>query len=445
MNPRLFLISLLAISFSVHLLRFPHLVLENGGGAFFILYFICLNLVALPVLLAERVLNEKLHQQNFDQFIILKKTTSLLNFINRFSFLLMNTLKIIFLLALFFFFLYIGGVSFLFMTFFGSSVFGFTVNVTDVVNLPQMQLSFFGSLIWSTLTFLTLFFYEKKFIVVSCRYLLLFCYAIIIFLFLKVIISVTDYEGFKILLYPDFSDLGYKSLLLAIGHSLVSLLVGLGFYNYSFFYRTPTDPIELFIRSLVQVLLLSLFIGILALPMIQEVSETPFGSNWIFEILPRWLAYGEYGQYYSLLFFFALSFIGFFVTVSILTRIESASIKRKYDSKKPFLKVFLLLLFILFSATILFFMQGQLMGWSGQSLLLEYDFILVNLFLPLIALIILILVFQFTSRSEREAVFNQQKVFFHNQVFFKIWQFTALYVTPLILVCAFILFLMDIA
>ncbi len=443
MNPRLFLVSLLSLSFFVHLLRFPHLILENGGGAFFILYFICLHVVAFPVLLAERVLNTTFHQQNFDQFIILKKQNTLLHLFNRSSYYLMNTLRVFFLVTLFLFFLYIGGVSFLYVHFFADFVLGFTQNVTDVVSMPSMQMSMTGAMALSSLCFLVLMFFEKKFVSLSCRYFLPICYAVLIFLFIKVIVSVTDYEGFKILLYPDFSELKLQSLLLAIGHSLMSLLVGLGMYNYRFFYSSPIDHVHLFIKSLAQVLLLSLFIGVMALPMIEEVSETPFGSNWIFEILPRWLAYGEFGYYYCFLFFVALAYMSFYVSLTLLSRLNE--MVSRYFNKRSSVLVQGAFVFIGLVSTSLFlyFSQSHIMGWSGQSLLLKYDFILVNLVLPIIALFILILVFQFSTKKERELIFSQQKVFFHNQVFFTIWQNTAIYLTPFLIVLAFIFYLLT--
>ena len=67
-----FFVSLLAINIVIHLLRLPHLVLENGGGAFFILFIVLVHILALPLILAEVALLRSRSKMSLHELMVLK-------------------------------------------------------------------------------------------------------------------------------------------------------------------------------------------------------------------------------------------------------------------------------------------------------------------------------------------------------------------------------------
>ena len=442
MSARLFLLSLLAVNVSLHLLRFPHLILENGGGAFLILFFLVLNFLALPLLVTEKILDNKLREIDIRSLIHIKKPKGL-GALDRLFVLTWFGLRIFVQLIFLWFFLYLSSTSLLYLFYFMGNGVGLATNVVDSPSIPDVSMGFVGALLWSLGSFAVFLKWRQGFIINFTKWILPFCFVILLFLFLKVILSVNDFEGLKALFYPDFSALTTKSLQLAIGHSLACLFIGVGFYNRLARKESEIDSIELFIRAIVQTIALAMLIGVMALPMIQQVSETPFGSNWIFEILPRWLSYGSYGNYYCSLFFLMMSFIGFYISI-LLFDIISKNLKlpellKNSSASKNTMSVFI----VVTNALVILLFQKSLQGWSGQSLLLSVDHIVVDLVMPLIALIILWVVFRYTKKRERMTVFSHQQVFFHNRFFFQIWEKTALVLVPFLIILSWVLRLFD--
>lgn len=432
---RLVQITLLSLSFLIHLYRFPHLILENGGGAFFILYFLALHWVAFPLLVAEQVLFQKLSRNSIHEIAFLNRKGPAYRHLTSTVHWLFFFLRTLLLFFLGLFFLYIGAISVQYMLYFASFALGWSQNIINDLSFPEMGLSLWGSSIWVLVVFALIRFWSRPWSLIFTRVLLPIGFGLLLFLFLRVIIATQSYEGFKLLLYPDFSNLTVRSLLSAISHALISVWVGVGLYRSPLFDRLKTDPIQLYVRSLVQAFILSLVIGAMAVPMIEAVSGMPLGAGWLFEILPRWLAYGSYGLYYCMLFFLALSCISLYASIQILLLLDQSVTPGLSEKYLWFRRVFyfLALSFSVYHA------QLSLRGWNGQLLLLRYDFVLLDLIVPFIGLLILILALLLTRSSDRRAVFSQQKVFYHNDVFFKIWSWAVHFVTPLAIVMAWLL------
>jgi neurotransmitter:Na+ symporter, NSS family len=431
-----FIVTTLGMGLLLHLLRFPQLILDNGGGGFLILFFFIINIIGLPLLIAERAMDIKLVDISLKSWLKLFPTRRL-QFLSRILWWAWFVSRFLVLTTVLWFFLYISMVSLSHMVHFVGLSLGFIYNIVDIPSFPTMKLSLFSILIYLVM-FLVYFLISRWPLVVGLQKLLLpFCLAAFFVLFMKVILSVNDYNGLRVLFYPDFVSLNYQSLQSAIGHSLLCLLIGLGFYRQSILNSGERDPIELFIRLIVQNLFLVILVGVMAFPMIEEASEIPIGSRWLFEVMPRWLSYGEFANYYCFLYFFALFFLSFFLCVSFFQTMTS-HIKNVY--KLPsWAKLLLSGLFVLLSALILLLLQEGLAGWAGQSLYVFIDNIVVNWVLPVISLLLLLFVFVYLSRSEQREVFNHQQVFFHNQVFFKVWRFMALVIVPFLIVLSLVL------
>ena len=250
------------------------------------------------------------------------------------------------------------------------------------------------------------------------------------------IVSVKDFEALKILFYPDFSALTRNSLVDLIGHSLVCLFVGFGFYRNMEGRSEDHDPIEIFIHAIIQTLLLALVIGVTALPMIQQVRETAFGSSWVFSILPRWLSYGDFGNYYCSLFFLCIFYLSFHISI-LITSLVSDNTSLLFPMKQfQKTRFFMNTIFVLLNASLVYYLQNYLQGWSGQSDFLLVDHILIDRMVPVLGLMMVWVVFRYTGKSEQLKVFEHQQVFYHNRVFFNIWRGFSLFVVPVLVVLA---------
>lgn len=440
MSPRLFFTSLLAVNVTIQLLRFPYLILENGGGAFLLLFFLSLHGLSLPMLVVEKALDKKLKKLNLPNFSYLKSSSLLVSIDSVLVFAWLG-LRFSVLLCFLWFFLYLGGTSFLYTLSFGSYSFGLSQSVMDSPNLPNLQFSLFGALLWAGSLFSMSLFFKEKFFNFSMKWLLPFCFASLLLLFLKIVKTVDLITGLKVLLYPDFASLTPQSLLGVIGHSLVCLGIGLGFYDSSLFKNSKVDPINIFIMSVLQVIVVAVLVGTMALPMMEQVSEYPFGSSWIFEILPRWLSYGDFGYYYCWLFFMTFSFLGAYLSLVFMDLlVKNMSLFNVNIKSVKYQKVWNAL-FVLVSATVVMLLQRSLSGWSGQGTLLVVDSLLIHWGMPLLALLMVWFAFRYTSRKERMSIFSQQQVFFHSQVIFNIWEKYSRWLIPSLILLSWFLVL----
>lgn len=438
MSPRLFLISLIAISLFTHLLRFPHLILENGGGAFLILFFLALNVFALPLLLTERTLDKKMAEIDIRSLIRIRKASPLGPLDSGFLVAWFG-LRVLILLSLFWFFLYLGSSSLIYFSYFLMNSLNGASGFNDIPTVPELNFNLIGTLIWATGSMLLFFYCDRKFINFSVRWILPFCFICLFVLFLKILFLVSDFSGLKILFYPDFMALNANSLSSIFGHTLLCLLIGLGFYRQHLNACENTDVIELFIRASIQTLAIAIMVGVMALPMIEQVSETPFGSNWLFLILPRWLSYGDFGNYYCSLFFLCLAFLALFIGVSLISVMDSNLKMLFHQHPKKKVQWTMAALFTWISAALVVFLQNHVQGWSGQSLMIAVDEIVVDYLLPLLALAMVWVTFRYTQDHERLTVFHHQQLFYHSRSFFKIWERITVLLVPILILTAWFL------
>lgn len=438
MKARFFLITLLAISLSVQLLRFPHLILENGGGAFLILFFVTLNFLAFPMLIIEKIIDDKLHKIDIRSLIYIKKG-SFISLFDRFFVSLWFALRVLVLLCFLWFFLYIGSSALSYFNYYVSSGVAWNKAIVDIPSLPDLKYISIIALLWSALSF---YFFKKnfaKFIYIFNQWLLPFVFIIVFVLFLRVMILVSHFEGLKVLFYPDFMALTPGSLLSAIGHSLACLFIGLGVYERLFKPEKDVDFIEMSLRAVILSFLVAIVVGVMSLPMIEQVSESPFGSSWLFQVLPRWLSYGSFGTYYSGLFFVCLSLLSLFITV-ILYSLLDVNLHLLFRLNKSMIhRQWMGWAFVACNAFMVVFLQREWQGWLGQSLLLNMEKILINAILPGFSLIMIWVVYRYTRQSERLAAFDKQQVFFHNRVFFSAWQVMTAIGVPFLILLAWII------
>ncbi len=433
-----FLVTLFAFCLCVNLLRFPHLILEHGGGAFFILYLLVLNLFAFPMLVAENVIDTKMQRIDIRSLISIKKKGSL-GLLDRFFVFSWFGLRVVVLLCFLWFFLYIGSSCLVYLHYFISHSMEWSTPVTDIPNLPELKFSWLTPLLWVVASFIVFLRFYTPFFWFFSRWVIPFAFAILFVLFFKIILLVNDFEGLKLLFYPDFLAISWDSLIASMGQALACLFIGFGFYNKFFKPSEKTDIIEVFVRAILLASFVAVVVGVMALPMIEEVSESPFGSNWIFQVLPRWLSYGYFGNYYGGLFFFSLSLLCFYITVALHVMV-SENMKLLFKVKKnPSLRWVLNAFFILSNLLVVYFLQNQLQGWSGQSLLLNIDRVVVQGLLPLFALMMVWVLFRYTSRKERLAVFEKQQIFFHDRFFYGVWEKMTLIVVPTLIALGWLL------
>ena len=213
----------------------------------------------------------------------------------------------------------------------------------------------------------------------------------------------------------------------AMGHAFVSMALGMGWQKMSYITRNTQDIVNtaIFVASLSA--LIAVFSGLLAIPMVEQMSEAAFGANWIFVILPRWLMYGSSGDYYCVLFLLALFYVSFFLSTQAQYLFSTMAPRRKaYKLAALFLVSNIFISWFL----ILFFYQDNWWAMWRQHQVLRVDRLFVDFILPINALLTTGFLFIFSNRKQRKTCLLDQRVLYNENVFFRYWQISCLCVLP---------------
>ena len=413
--------AIIGASILFHFWRFPHLVTANGGGAFLILFVLSLFIIGLPLFIAEMALGKKVsvHSHPF---------VRVYNFIQWF-------LSQSFFLYLFF----VCGLAIIYFFHFLMRMWNAEPLATVFSFYPSLpfRLSVAGGLI--VLLALSLRESLEQSFEKIIRFFTPICIIIFTIILFRIFSVGGRWEGLKTLFYPDFFQLTPSALVQAIGHSLVTLFFGVGWLKRMSSQSGEYDLVELGIQACFISIFLGVFSGLMALPMMEQLSETPFGADWLFSILPRWMLYGRFGNYYCSLFFAALALISFFLLrLAAKVSIENLRGYPKFYFGSLY-KTFFIANALFAVALSLLIHQKDRAGWFGPRFLFEVDHFFIDILVPLEALLLLGMLFSVTTYGERTGVFAKQKVFYHMEYFYRLWRLSCRWLIPLVILGAWLL------
>ena len=199
--------------------RFPYVCGQNGGGAFVLMYILCIVLMGMPIMLAEFSIGRRAQSNAYRAFKILSPGKS------------WQWIGVIGIIA-----------AFTILSFY-SAVGGWTIEYTirsftnTISNNPAEQYNAYitGSYtpLIHQLAFLVLSLGivamgVKKGIEASAKIMMPLLLLLLIILCVRAVTLPGASEGLKFLLKPDFSKLTGESVLLAMGQAFFSLSLGMG-------------------------------------------------------------------------------------------------------------------------------------------------------------------------------------------------------------------------
>lgn len=285
--------------------KFPYITGENGGGAFVLIYLVCILIVGLPIMLCEFTIGRRTNLNPVGAFSMLKPGT---------PWVLVGYMGVL--------------AGFLILSFYGV-VGGWTLayvvkSITHVVDhfaSPQEAGMFFGQFIANTgeiLIYHTLFMALCMAIVYrgvhggierACDILMP---TLVIMLFLLMIRALTlpgAYEGVKFYLYPDFNKISGNSVLLAMGQAFFSLSLGMGCLITYGSYLSPKENLTSCTFYVVLFdTMIALLVGMVIFPAVFAMGLEPEGGpSLVFNVLPAVFASMPFGTLVSIIFFALLT------------------------------------------------------------------------------------------------------------------------------------------
>ena len=290
--------------------RFPYMTGENGGGAFLVVYLLCVLIVGIPVMLAEFAIGTHTRKSPVKAYNQLSPRWKWLGY---------NSVVVSLLISGFYYI--VAGWS---LEYFVSSINGTLYSAAD---FHQHFAAFTAS--WRQPLYTIIFILLTHAVVVMGvqkgleRISKIVMPVLLLMLIVLVVHSATmsgAAEGYRFLFQPDFSKaFSIKTIVSAIGQAFFSLSIGLGcMIAYSSYFKEGTNLTRTSISVSLMTFFVALLSGLVIFPAVFSVEglEPTAGPTLLFETLPFIFNEMAATQLWSALFFLLVILAALTSTIS---------------------------------------------------------------------------------------------------------------------------------
>ncbi len=414
--------------------KFPYIAGENGGGAFVLVYLLCIVVVGLPVMIAEIMLGRRGRQSPINTMKVLSREEGrsplwqLLGWLGVLAgFLILSYYSVIAGWAINYVVEMASG------TFSGTSA-GQVQTVFDELLADPLKLT-----MWHTLFIIATMVVVARGVRGGLEKAVMFLmpalFVILIILLAYAMNNGAFMEGLAFLFTPDFSAITGKGVLIAMGHAFFTLSLGMGaIMIYGSYMRSQDSIARTAIMIVVADTMVALVAGMAIFPIVFANGLEPgAGPGLVFQTLP--LAFGQMsgGLFFGTLFFILLCFAAWSSSISLIEPavtwlVENRNIKRVTASIVCGVATWGLGMGTVLSFNL--WAEVKLFDMTFFDLL---DFLTANIMLPLGGLLIAIFAGWAMSHKSKENEMATRHVFAFNG-----WNFLLRYVTPLAVMVVFL-------
>lgn len=358
--------------------RFPYVAGDNGGGAFLIIYILCVLLLGLPIMLAEFSVGRSTRRGAGGAYRALDK---------RWSFLGYNSILTAFLILGFYF--VVSGWTVEYMAH------SLTGDIARYTSSEQYKTLFetFISNPWRPVLYTCIFVLATHIVIAlgvqkgierSAQILMPLLFLALIGLAIHSLLMPGSWEGVKFLFAPDFSKVTGQTVLVALGQAFFSLSVGLGsMVTYASYFKPDTNLRHTALNVTMLDTLVALLAGLVIFPAVFSVGIAPSsGPSLVFITLPSIFNGMAGGMILSTIFFLLLVVAALTSTIS-LHEVITAYLHEDWHLKRR-TAAWVTTFATMALATLASLSLGLLGGWKifGLSLFDALDFVSANILLP---------------------------------------------------------------
>ncbi len=405
--------------------KFPYITGENGGGAFVMVYLLCVAALGVPIMIAEIMLGRRGRQSPINSMRTLASEASA---DPRWHYLGWAGMLAGFLILAYYSVIAGWAMAYIVKDFFGSFI---NSNAEEIQRLfDNLMASPLQQIFWhSVFMFITMQLVMRGVqngLEKAVRFLMPALFIILILLVAYAMSSGAYEQGMNFLFNPDFSKIDADAVLTAMGHAFFTLSLGMGaimVYGSYLPNHVSIAKTTFFIAGADTIV--ALLAGIAIFPLVfANHLEAASGPGLIFQTLP--LAFGHMtgGWLFGLLFFILLFFAALSSSISLIEPavawlVENKNIERHQACVWSGTACWALGIAVVFSFNI----------WSGfklfdKNLFELLDYLTANLMLPLGGMAIAIFAgwMMKPSHAEQELELPAED--------FQAWQFLIKYVSP---------------
>jgi len=415
--------------------KFPYITGENGGGAFVLVYLLCIACIGLPLMMAEIMIGRRGRQNPVNTLkSIIKEENKhaawrYIAWIGLIAgFIILSYYSVIAGQAIAYIFRSFAGI------FEGVTAQGAHSIYTTLTNDPERLLAWHTVFIVCTMTVVA------RGVQGGLEKLVKFIMPALVAILLILVgfaANTGDYftQGFRFLFTPDFSKITGQGVLSAMGHAFFTLSLGMGaIMVYGSYLPKGTSILKVSIAISIADTAIALLAGMAIFPLVfANGLEVGAGPGLIFETLPIAFGHMAGGALFGGMFFLLLVFAAWSSAISLIEPaiawlVENKQISRRRASVTAGFAVWLLGLLTVFSYNI-----GQ--GWIlfGKTMFELLDYLTANIMLPLGGLFIAIFAGWIMSKNSTQEEFAiKSPIVYHG------WLLLIRYVAPAAVIIIFL-------
>ena len=405
--------------------KFPYIAGEHGGGAFVLVYLITILMIGFSIMIAEMLMGYLGRKDGVSSFEDLApKNKKLWKFAG-----------------------FQGLAGLLIMTFY-SIVIGWIFHyiVTSITHLPasveEAEITFntmlhtdlFTQLFYHTLAFVWITYVLTKGIKGGIEKMNMILMPTLMLILFGMFAYATTLDSFSravdFMFTPDWSKINGDVFVTAVGNAFFTLSLGMGAIMT---YSASMEKNSNLVKNAFWVVLLDTSIAIVAGLMLftflyQYGSGPAQGPGLVFISLPAaFYELGILGNFFAVIFFFALAFAGMTSSVSIVEPMIQYFINRFRWSRFKAAISMGLFFYLIGIIALLSNIDGykEMLTWGDKNFFDWVDFITASIFLPLGGLVMSIFVGYVMEKQRLESLLKPQLGFA-----FEAWYFSLRYITP---------------
>lgn len=407
--------------------KFPYITGENGGGAFVLVYLVCILLLGIPIMMAEILIGRRGRGNPSTAFSRVAREANCSRLWTG-----VGGMGIIAAFIILSFYCVIAGWALDYTVLAFQGQFNH-ISPSAVSDLFQTLMHSPGRLLfWSNLILLLTMLIIARGVKRGLEVALRFMFPLLLLLLLSLVIYAIDsgafLSGVHFLFRPDFSQLTAKGILIALGHAFFTLSLASGaVMMYGAYLPKKTSIAHSSFIIAAADTLIALLAGLAIFPIV-FANNLPAGSGpgLIFETLP--IAFGQmpFGSVFASAFFLMVTFAAFTSTIAMLEPTVSWLIERFHLSRPWAAFIATLSLSLTSIGSVLSFNVWSDARWLGLTYFDFSDYLSANILLPLGGLLTALFVGWCMKRS---VVLDELQL--KDGLFFRLWYGCLRYLAPI--------------
>jgi NSS family neurotransmitter:Na+ symporter len=421
--------------------KFPYITGENGGGAFVLVYLLCIAVIGIPIMLAEVMLGRRGRQSPVNTMRTLAAEEKLNS---HWQWLGWGGMLAGFLILSYYSVIAGWALAYVFRT--GSGLFtGLTADgvqsiFSNLVDEPERLMAWHT--IFMVMTMIVVSRGVRGGLEAATRVLMPAMFVLLLVLDGYAWHSGAFEQGLEFLLQPDFSRLSANGVLIAMGHAFFTLSLGMGaIMVYGSYLPDNASIARTSIAVSVMDTVIALLAGLAIFPLVfANELEPGSGPGLIFLSLPIAFGHMDGGAFFGMLFFVMLVFAAWTSAISLIEPavawlVENHGLSRIRASVVAGVVTWLFGLLTVFSFNI--WSEVKPLSWipifHDHTVFDLLDYLTANIMLPLGGLLIAVFVAWCMPRDS-----SVDELAMGDGFFYRLWRFLVRYITPVAVMIVFL-------